>query len=228
VAAGTSAAQGCPPLYPLAMRELGTRRPVTTAILCATLVLTACAAKPLAQPSWPAPSNPMALATLAGLEPTDREYLLTHTHSHLDVFVDGRRVKVPSGIGIDISAPTGIQKSATPDATGTQYFVTICEAACLSPLHTHDPTGIIHTEAKVANQHPYTLGQFFIEWGVRLDDSCVGEFCKSNTTIDVFVDGKKATGNPADIQLKSHLEIAIVIGKAPAFIPDSWDFGELP
>ena len=211
------------------MRELGTRRPATMAILCATLMLlTACAAKPLAQPSWPAPSNPMALATRASLEPTDREYLLTHTHAHLDVFIDGRSVKVPSGIGIDIAAPVGIQKVPTLDGTGTEYYVTICAMPCLSPLHTHDPSGIIHTEAKVRNEKPYTLGQFFIEWGVKLDDSCVGEFCKSNTNIDVFLNGKKATGDPADIQLKSHLEIAIVIGKAPSLIPDSWDFGELP
>jgi hypothetical protein len=170
----------------------------------------------------------MALAAQAGLEPTDREYLLTHTHSHLDVFVDGQAVKVPSGIGIDIGAPAGIQKKATLDGTGTEYYVTICDAPCLSPLHTHDPSGIIHTESKVADQDPYTLGQFFAEWGVKLDGSCIGEFCKSNTNIDVFLDGKKTTGDPADIQLKSHLEIAIVIGKPPTLIPDNWDFGELP
>jgi hypothetical protein len=199
-----------------------------TAIVCAGLTLAACAAQPLKQPSWPAPSNPMALAVKAGFEPTEREYLITHTHAHLDLFVDGQRVKVPSGIGIDIKAPVGITKTPSLDGTTIQYFVTVCAAPCLSPLHTHDPTGLIHTESKTPNTPPDTLGQFFTEWGVRLDGSCVGEFCTSNTSIAVYLDGKKSTGNPADIKLKSHLEIAIIIGKPPSLIPTSWDFGELP
>jgi hypothetical protein len=200
-----------------------------TAMVCASLTLAACAAaQPLKQPSWPAPPDPMALAVKAGFEPTDREYLITHTHAHLDLFVDGQRVKVPSGIGIDIKAPVGITKTPSLDGTTIQYFVTVCPAPCLSPLHTHDPTGLIHTESKTPNAPPDTLGQFFTEWGVRLDSSCVGEFCASNTSIVVYLDGKKATGNPAEIKLKSHLEIAIIIGKPPTLIPDTWDFGELP
>jgi hypothetical protein len=203
-------------------------RAAATAVVLASLTLAACAAQPLKQPSWLAPSNPMALAAQAGFESTDREWLITHSHAHLDVFVDGQRVKVPSGIGIDTKAHGGVDKKATLDGTGTEYFVTICPAPCLSPLHTHDPSGVVHTESKNPNEGPYTLGQFFTEWGVRLDDSCVGEFCKSNTSIVVYLNGQKSTSNPADIKLKSHLEVAIIIGKAPSLIPDSWDFGELP
>ena len=166
----------------------------------------------------------MALATQAGLEPTDREYLVTHTHAHLDVLVDGHQVVVPAGIGIDIHAPTGIESSISPDGTSNDYFVTACDAPCLSPLHTHDASGILHTESRNLDQSPYTLGQFFTEWGIRLDDSCVGEFCAPNTSIVVYLDGKRHDGNPAEIKLKSKLEIAIVIGKAPAVIPDHWDF----
>lgn len=210
------------------MQALLSRRWVEAAIICASVTLAACAAQPLKQPSWPAPSDPMTLAAKAGLEPTDREYLITHTHAHLDIFVDGQRVKVPSGIGIDIKAPVGITKEQSADGTTTQYFVTVCAAACLSPLHTHDPTGLIHTESNNPNQAPHTLGQFFTEWGVRLDDSCIGEFCHSNTSILVYLDGHRTTGNPADIELKSHLEIAIIIGKPPSLIPNSWDFGSLP
>ncbi len=210
------------------MRALTTRLGAAAVIVCASVTLAACAAQPLQQPSWPAPPDPMARAAKAGLEPTDKEYLVRHTHAHLDIFVDGQRVKVPSGIGIDIKAPVGITKKASLDGTATEYYVTVCAAPCLSPLHTHDPTGLIHTESKNPNQAPHTLGQFFTEWGVRLDGSCVGEFCTSNTTIVVYLDGKKATGNPADIKLKSHLEIAIIIGKPPTLIPHTWDFGELP
>lgn len=37
-------------------------------------------------------------------------------------------------------------------------------APCISPLHTHDTTGSLHTESATAV--PNRLGQFFTEWGV--------------------------------------------------------------
>jgi hypothetical protein len=186
------------------------------------LLLAACSATPLKQPSWSAPADPMDLAAKAGFMPTDREYLVTHTHVHLDVYVDGTPVPVPAGIGIDTKS-TGVAASPNPDGTN-DYQVAVCDKPCLSELHTHDPDGILHSESKVPENKPAKLGQFFTEWGVRLDGSCVGEFCSSNTSIAVYVDGKKRDGNPADIELKSHLEIAIIIGKPPALIPDHWDF----
>jgi hypothetical protein len=211
------------------MRAIVARRGAAMAVLVGCLILAACATpKPLTQPSWPAPSDPMTLATQAGLVPTEKEHLTTHTHAHLDVIVDGQAVEVPSGIGIDIESPSGIRTEPTDDGTGTQYFVTSCPEPCLSPLHTHDPTGILHTESNDPDQQPYTLGQFFAEWGLRLDDKCVGEFCTSDTSIAVYLNGARYKGNPADIKLESHLEIAVVIGKPPGFIPDSWNFFDLP
>ncbi|MDP9271819.1 MAG: hypothetical protein M3P14_12775 [Chloroflexota bacterium] len=189
----------------------------------AIVLLAACKATPLTQPSWPAPSDPMARAKAAGFEPTNREYLITHTHVHLDVLVDGTAVPIPAGIGIDTKAK-GVLEAPTPDGTGKDYQVMTCDQPCLSELHTHDPDGILHSESKVPDNAPATLGQFFTEWGVRLDGSCVGDFCTSNTSIAVYVDGKKTDGNPADIKLMSHLEIAVIIGKPPEIIPDSWDF----
>jgi hypothetical protein len=206
-------------------------RSIVGIVMGGALVLAACtpaAQSTLTQPSWPAPPKPMTLAAHAGLEPTDREYLTTHFHTHLHVFVDGKSVVVPAAIGIDIDAPVGIEKRPTLDGTSTEYFVARCVGACLSPLHTHDAAGMIHTESKAADQEPYTLGQFFEEWGVRLDVSCIGEFCKADTSLTVYLNGEKAKGNPTDIELVSHLEIAIVIGKAPSVIPDSWDFGPDP
>jgi hypothetical protein len=212
------------------MRTVVGRRRGAVAFLGVGLLLAACGqpASSLKQPSWPAPSDPMALATQAGLEATQSEHLNTHTHAHLDVRVDGETVVVPAGLRVDIEAPTGINKEKTADGTATEYYVTLCFAPCLSPLHTHDPSGIIHTESIKDNQEPYTLGQFFTEWGVTLDDQCVGEFCKSDTSIAVYLDGKKYDGNPAEIKLKSHLEIAIIVGEPPTIIPDSWEFGPDP
>ena len=188
------------------------------------LVLAACQSAPLAQPSWMAPADPMGLADDAGLTPEPEEHLVTHTHAHLDVFVDGEQVVVPGGIGIDLEA-NGVSHEVSDDGTAHEYFVRgSCDAPCLSPLHTHDPLGVLHTESKDPNQEPYTLGQFFTEWGVRLDGDCVGEFCKADTPIAVYLDGDKYEGDPADIQLTSKLEIAIVIGTAPDAIPDSYPF----
>jgi hypothetical protein len=166
----------------------------------------------------------MALAEEAGLTPEPEEHLATHTHAHLDVFVDGERVVVPSGIGIDLEAE-GVTHELSDDGTAHEYFVPgTCDAPRLSPLHTHNPTGLIHTESRDPDQAPYTLGQFFTEWGVHLDGDCVGEFCKADTSIDIYLDGDRHAGNPAEIELSSHLEIAIVIGTPPDTIPDSYPF----
>ena len=220
------------------MREMRRTRSAAGAVLLAGLLaLTACQAKPptvsypssapLAPPSWTAPADPVALAEEAGLVPYEVEHLTTHLHAHLHVFVDGEPVVVPAGIGIAVGLK-GVKDEPTDDGTEHFYSVTTCDVPCLSPLHTHTPDGLIHEESPETNHPPYTLGQFFTEWGLRLDDSCVGEFCKSDTSIAVYLDGKKTDGNPAEVKLKSHLEIAIIIGKPPALVPNSWDFGSEP
>jgi hypothetical protein len=195
-----------------------------SAALVGLLLLAACGSPPLTQPFWPAPVDAMARTEAAGLTAEPKEHLVTHTHAHLDVFVDGERVEVPSAIGIDIEG-SAITHELSDDGTAHQYFLPgTCDAPCLSPLHTHDPSGIIHTESEDPDQEPYTLSQFFAEWGVALNAECVGEFCKTDTTVAVYVNGDQVTGNPAEIVLLSHTEIAIVIGTAPSEIPDSYPF----
>ena len=58
-----------------------------------------------AAPVWPAPPNPMQLTRKAGLTPETHEFVFLHVHSHLDVFVKGKKVVVPAGIGIDVHNP---------------------------------------------------------------------------------------------------------------------------
>jgi hypothetical protein len=84
-------------------------------------------------------------------------------------------------------------------------------------LHTHDLSGLLHTETKTPA--PNKLGQFFTEWAVRLTPDCVGAYCKAKTPIKIYVDGAVETGDPSDIELSDGREIAIVIGRAPAKIP---------
>jgi hypothetical protein len=168
--------------------------------------------------SWPAPPDPMRLAVKAGLTPERRETLLHHVHAHLDVFVDGSPVTVPAGIGINTQDP-GVKHGTNPVAYGG---IELCARPCISPLHTHDETGILHTES--ATPEPNTLGQFFTEWDVRLTKSCVDDYCRPQTPIAVYVDGEPFDGAPGSILLTDQKEIAIVIGTPPAEIPKEYDF----
>ena len=161
----------------------------------------------LAAPVWPAPPNPMQLARKAGLTPETHEFVFLHVHSHLDVFVNGKKVVVPAGIGIDVHNKA-VQKFTNPQDGSTGYggINPPCSKACISPLHTHFDDGILHTEAKKDQFN--RLGQFFTEWGVKLPANA-----------KVYVGGKRFKGDPHTIQLKDRREIAVVVGKQPAHIP---------
>lgn len=157
----------------------------------------------------------------AGLKPQPKEFLTNHVHAHLDVFVDGKRVRVPSGIGIKIDDPA-VRRSDEPDGSVRYGGIQLCNEPCISPLHTHDVSGIIHTES--SDPTPNSLGEFFTEWGVTLDASCVATFCSPPTKIAIYVDGQLTTGDPRAIELTNQREIAIVIGTPPAEIPKTADF----
>jgi hypothetical protein len=160
----------------------------------------------------PAPWNagldtlPDRLAPL-GLTPLPQEALAQHIHQHLDIYVNGKPVTVPVGLGI----------------YGNQF---------ITELHTHSaqpeglpgppgrPTGVIHVESP--NKTTYTLAQFMGVWGVRFTPDCIGGYCKQLTPWRVYVDGKVFPGDPRTIPLKEHEEIAIVIGTPPAKIRSSF------
>lgn len=173
---------------------------------------------------WPAAPNPMELAIAAGLVPETAERLAFHVHAHLDVFIDGAPVVVPAGIGINITDPGVKTFDDGPGGTKAYGGITGCDQPCISSLHTHDVTGIIHTES--ATPTPNTLGQLFIEWGVPLSKTCVGEYCTPDKAISIYIAGAAFSGDPTTIQLTDHLEIAIVIGAPPATIPFSADFSQ--
>lgn len=131
-----------------------------------------------------------------GLTTLSQEAVTTHYHSHLDIFVNGKKVTVPALIGINV---------------GASY---------LTELHTHDTRGVIHVESPKPNDH-FTLGQFVAEWGVFLNGRCVGAYCGG---LKWYVNGKLQTGNPQAYTLQPHDEIAIVVGKAPKKIPSRYKF----
>jgi hypothetical protein len=150
----------------------------------------------------PAPWNP-GLDTLpdrldaVGVNDLTVEGQVLHIHQHLDIFVNGKRMPVPANIGI-------------------------YDGEFLTELHTHDPSGLMHLESPVAEN--FTLGQFFGVWGVRLNADCVGGYCRQVTPWTVYVNGQPYSGDPATLDLKSHQEIAFVIGTPPKQIPRSYKF----
>ncbi len=206
-----------------------TRRPRPPTVLLAALIVTivtacgsnsgATAAPPApGELIWPAPFNPLELTVSAGLQPETKETLTFHVHAHLDVLIDGRPVLVPAGIGINLTDPA--VKHGQWNGGPTYGGISGCTQPCISPLHTHFESGVIHTES--GSNVPHRLGQFFTEWDVTLRTGCIDKYCEPATTIAVYVDGKHYFGNIADIPLTNRKEIAVVIGSQPKQIPSSY------
>jgi hypothetical protein len=177
-------------------------------------------------PRWPAPppDRVFELATAAGLVPETAERLAYHVHAHLDVYINGRHQTVPAGIGIVTTDPA-VHRGTIGGQPAYGGITVPCAQPCISPLHTHDVTGIIHTES--ATRANNTLGQFFIEWGVPLTAECVDTYCRPQTRIAIYVNGRRQRfADAAQIALSDHKEIALVIGRRPSRIPRSFDFSQ--
>jgi len=171
---------------------------------------------------WPAPPDPLQLARDAGLVPRTKEFFDYHVHAHLDIFVNGEPVPTPAGLGIDTENPA-VRHGQLEDGSDTYGGIDPpCKQPCISPLHTHDNTGVLHTES--ARSTPNRLGQLFTQWAVRLDQNCVGGYCRPDASVLVYVDGTLYDGDPAAIELTDGKEIAIVIGTPPEKIPASFAF----
>jgi predicted small secreted protein len=139
--------------------------------------------------SWPAPADATAQAKAAGLPMLGQEGQVLHIHSHLDVFVDGRPVTVPAEIGIDLVNQR------------------------ISPLHTHDTSGVVHIESPV--KRDFTLGEFMTEWHVPISKDALGPLkTGGGKELHVYVNGKERAGDPASLKLGAHDEIAVVYGTA--------------
>ncbi|WP_328731911.1 hypothetical protein OHT20_17670 [Streptomyces caniferus] len=154
-----------------------------------------------ALPPWQLPQDAAAGTRAAGLKASDMEGTANHFHTHLDILVNGKPVPIPANIGIDAAAQS------------------------MSELHTHDTSGVLHIEAPAKRR--YILGQLFNEWGLQLNAQQIGGLkAGDGKTLTAYVDGKRASGNPAAIELTGHREIALVFGTpgAKAKVPSSYDF----
>jgi len=146
-------------------------------------------------PPWPAEIGHLRARLQAlGLPALPRAGTTLHVHQHLDVFVNGKRVIVPAGIGI------------------AEQFI--------SPLHTHDASGVIHVESPAVRS--FSLAEFFGVWGVRLTTTCLAGECGA-AKLHLFVNGKRVV-DPNRVILELHQEITVASGPPPKPVPSSYRF----
>ena len=146
-----------------------------------------------------ASSASSAHAAVDGIPCESNEQLTYHVHAHLTIFVDGQQVTVPAFIGIDQQAP------------------------CISWLHTHDNTGVIHVEAP--SQRQFTLGQFFDIWGQPLSATqLLHDTADASHQVRAFVGGQPYTGNPRAIPLTAHADIVLEYGPPFPATPGPYPF----
>jgi hypothetical protein len=155
-------------------------------------------------PPWSAGNGPALGPRLKaiGIPASPMEGAVVHIHQHLDLWVRGRKLTVPANIGISL----------------TEGF--------LSPLHTHDTTGIIHVESHTAEE--FSLGQFFGVWGVPLNATTIGSLHAGGPErLRAWVNGTPLNADPTRIVLAAHQEIAIAYGteaQMPTKVPSSYAF----
>jgi len=83
-------------------------------------------------------------------------HMVLHNHVRLNVTVDGQPVVVPAHIGMAM-----VGQAEEPLLYG-DHSLDKYGMAGMSPLHTHDTTGLIHMESNAMRN--FTLGEFLDIW----------------------------------------------------------------
>lgn len=130
-----------------------------------------------AKPPWPAPTDVPARVKAAGLD-LGPMGMAEHYHPQVQVSIGGQPVPVPANIGVD-------------RATGA-----------MSAVHTHTDDGTIHIEAATSGE-VFTLGQLFIQWGVRLNSTHIGGVrAQRGGAVTLTSNGTPVPGDPANLRLE--------------------------
>jgi hypothetical protein len=152
--------------------------------------------------------------SIDGVQCQDGEQTVTHVHTHLTIFVDGKAQVIPYGIGIP-----GFQAVQTAEGPFVET------GSCFYWLHVHANDGIIHIESP-STTLSFTLGQFFAEWGQPLSRTQVAT---ATGAVTAFFNGRLYTGNLSDLPLGDHYQIQLDVG-TPLVAPfkmTTADWGEL-
>ena len=157
----------------------------------ACLALLLAPAALLAQPTLAASGRP-----INGVSCDQMEGNRVHIHQHLLILDHGKPVTIPA----DVGRPAGRN--------------------CLYWVHTHTPDGIIHIEAP--QDRAFMLGEFFDIWGQPLSrNTAASAKAPRGSTLRVYVEGTRYTGDPREIILARHSDIVIEAGppytKPPRF-----------
>ncbi len=125
-----------------------------------------------------------------------------HIHAHLTIYINGKQVAIPQGIGI------------------------ASDQSCFYWLHTHTSDGVVHIE--FPNQGTPTLGNFLDIWGQSFNSLGYQNELASSTGWTIYVDGKQVTENFNQLVLQPHQVITIAYN-SPKITPDTsfnWPAGE--
>jgi hypothetical protein len=115
-----------------------------------------------------------------------------HVHAILSLYNNGVRVGLPAEIGLK---------------------------GCAYEMHTHDYTGVIHTEA--GEPKKFVLGQFFALWGKEVSKTSIAGLSGPVRYYLIDNDAKLTpfAGDPSTIELLPHREIVALVGKSPGVVP---------
>ena len=121
-------------------------------------------------------------SSLSSFVDTNKKIVM-HIHPSLNVTLNGKLLVIPSGVGIN----TTLWNDHSLDLYGMQPMkMTTKDMSMImqgmSPLHTHDTSGVIHVESNEFRN--YTLGQFLQNWGIDLDGKEVKLSVNGNNVMD--------------------------------------------
>ena len=148
------------------------------------------------------PNAGIASATVStivdGVQCNAGEQLVYHHHAHLSIFINGQPRSVPLGVGM-------VPPALVENTSKGQFAVG--SNTCLFWLHVHAQDGILHIESP--SVRTFLLGQVFGIWGQALSPTQIGQY---TGTVTAYVDGHLWTGDPTQIPLDEHTDIALSLG----------------
>jgi hypothetical protein len=160
-------------------------------------------------PQLGSPNAGLTSAPVDGIQCNAGEQTTYHHHVHLALFINGKNMAVPLGVGM--VPPAIVQNSAQgPFAQGSN--------TCLFWLHVHAQDGIVHIESP--SSKTYRLGNFFDIWHQPLSTTQIGS---NHGTVTATVDGKAWTGDPTQIPLTAYSQIVLNLG-TPVITPPPISF----
>jgi len=171
------------------MKSYGKLLMIATMIAIVAVVIVPAAAAPVpvideCRAHWAAPVEARDRAVSAMLPVHWVGRATFRAVASLQVVAGGRERVVPAGIGVD-------------HLTGW-----------VSPLHTRDCDGVIHLEAP--QPIDVNLWQLFEEWGVRLTQRCIGEYCNPEG-VGIVLNGQRVDMCPGAISLDDGTAIQLEV-----------------